>query len=73
MSGSRDNDEELARRSAELKTQFHDPAGDVWRRHADGPDRDAAADREVREAMQREEHGEYEADGTFRPSTWRPA
>jgi hypothetical protein len=71
--GATPEDEDLARRSAEQGTQFHDPQGDVWQRHADGPGRDAAADREVREAMQREKHGEYDADGNFRRSTWNPA
>jgi len=67
------DDEELGRRSAELGAQFHDPQGDVWRRHADGPEIDHDADRAVREDMQREKHGEYDEDGNFRPSTWRPA
>ena len=63
--------EELGKRSVELGTQFHDPQLDVWRRHADGPEVDRKADREVRDAIQREKRGEYDADGNFRLSTWR--
>ena len=63
--------ERLAERSAELGRQFHDPHGDMWQRHADGPSRDRAADREVREAIAREKQGEYDpASGEFRPSSW---
>jgi len=63
--------EQLAERSVELGWQFHDPHGDVWQRHADGPARDRAADREIREAIAREQDGEYDpATGEFRPSTW---
>jgi hypothetical protein len=63
--------ERLAERSAALGRQFHDPAGDVWQRHASGPARDRAADREVREAIAREKDGEYDpATGEFRPSSW---
>jgi hypothetical protein len=63
--------ERLAERSTELGRQFHDPHGDVWQRHADGPARDRAADREVREAIAREQHGEHDpATGEFRPSSW---
>lgn len=63
--------EKLAGRSAELGRQFHDPHGDVWQRHASGPARDRAADREVRDAIAREASGEYDpASGEFRPSTW---
>lgn len=54
-------------------TQEHDPQGDVWQRHAEGDRRDAQHDREVREAMRREQHGEYDEDGNFIHSTWNPA
>jgi hypothetical protein len=51
----------------------HNPAGDRWARHADGPKRDREHDREVRRALAREEQGEYDEDGNFRPSTWTDA
>ena len=71
MSPEDDGREELAGRSAETGRQFHDSHGDVWQRHADGPARDRAADREVREAIARERDGEYDpATGEFRPSAW---
>jgi len=63
--------ERLAERSAELGRQFHDPRGDVWSRHADGPRADRDADAEVRAAIRREAQGEYDpVTGEFRPSTW---
>jgi hypothetical protein len=51
----------------------HDPAGDVWARHADGKKRDRERDKLTRAAMLREKRGEYDADGNFRPSTWSDA
>jgi hypothetical protein len=51
----------------------HDPSGDVWERHADGPRRDRKHDAEVRDAIRREQHGEYDEDGNFRESTWTDA
>jgi hypothetical protein len=33
--------------------------------------RDRAADAEVRAAIQAEQHGDWDEDGTFRPSSWR--
>lgn len=51
----------------------HDKQGDVWERHAGGPKRDREADREIREAISREQEGEYDpVTGQFRPSTWEP-
>ncbi len=51
----------------------HNPDGDRWQRHADGRGRDPEADREARRAMAAEQNGEWDADGSFRPSTWRRA
>lgn len=68
-----DEQDELAERSEAERIQFHDRQGDIWARHASGPKRDSEADREIREAMKREDSGEYDADGMFRPSTWGPA
>jgi len=71
MSESPEDRERLAERSAMLGRQFHDPAGDVWQRHTGSPPRDREADREVRDAIAREDSGEYDpATGAFRPSTW---
>ena len=65
-----DEQDELAERSEAERDPVPRPAGDIWARHASGPKRDSEADREIREAMKREDSGEYDADGMFRPSTW---
>lgn len=48
-------------------------SGRIWDRHTgtDEPDRDA--DRATRAALAAELGGEWDADGTWRPSTWGPA
>jgi len=51
----------------------HDPAGEVWERHAAGDKRSRLRDAQVREDMRKEELGEYDADGVFRRSTWTDA
>ncbi len=51
----------------------HNPYSDIWARHASGGKRDPEADREVRDAIEREAHGEYDSDGNFQPSAWGPA
>ena len=51
----------------------HNPDGIRWERHTNSPKRDREADREVRRAIQAEQSGEWDTDGTLRPSTWRQA
>ena len=60
---------EMQQDSVAERTQFHDPDGDTWDRHAGGK-RDRQSDAEIRAAIAREQRGEYEENGDFRPSTW---
>lgn len=56
-----------------VEGQEHDRAGDLWAKHADGPQRDRDADRATARAIQAEDRGEYGPDGVLRPSTWTSA
>jgi hypothetical protein len=63
--------QQLQEQVTEDRAQIHDPAGDKWQRHADGPKRDRAADREIRAAIAAEARGEVDpATGQWRPCTW---
>lgn len=51
----------------------HNRDGDKWQRRTDGPERDREADRAIRQAIQAEQQGEYDAEGDYRRSQWRSA
>ena len=59
--------------SADEPGLAHNRDGDRWQRRADGPERDRETDRAIRRAIQQEQAGEYDADGTYRPSRWNSA
>lgn len=63
-------EQQLAEQVLERRSQVHDEQGDIWAR-ATGVLRDRTADAKMAAELQREQRGEWDEDGNYRPSTWR--